>query len=218
MTLAGGIVQEPAEPAIQRLHPINTHLGRSIGALGAGLAVAGITAVALKRFYDSLGVVGTALTLWAIGLALLAAAVAVVLAACGSMAVARSVLAARFIPKDRVAARSSGAAATDWTWYVAGLSVTALVLAFLAFFLSANDGAVRHQYLDWDAIQEFLPSLWKGLWLNIKVFVVAEFLVLIWGLILALARIFPGKAGRPVRLLAVGYIDIFRGFPAIITI
>ena len=218
MAVAGGLVEEPAEPAIQRLHPIRTHLGRSIVVLGAGLAVAGVTAVALKRFYDSLGVVGTALTIWAVGLALLAAAVTVVLATCGSMAVVRSVRAGRLIPEDRVAARVSGAAATDWTWYVAGLSVTALVLAFLAFFLSANDGAVRHQYLDWDAIQEFLPSLWKGLWLNIKVFVVAEFLVLIWGLILALARIFPGKAGRPVRFLAVGYIDLFRGFPAIITI
>ena len=218
MAVAGGLVEEPAEPAIQRLHPIRTHLGRSIVVLAAGLAVAGVTAVALKRFYDSLGVVGTALTIWAVGLALLAAAVTVVLATCGSMAVVRSVRAGRLIPEDRVAARVSGAAATDWTWYVAGLSVTALVVAFLAFFLSANDGAVRHQYLDWDAIQEFLPSLWKGLWLNIKVFVVAEFLVLIWGLILALARIFPGKAGRPVRFLAVGYIDLFRGFPAIITI
>ena len=218
MAVAGGLVEEPAEPAIQRLHPIRTHLGRSIVMLAAGLAVAGVTAIALKRFYDSLGVVGTALTIWAVGLALLAAAVTVVLATCGSMAVVRSVRAGRLIPEDRVAARVSGAAATDWTWYVAGLSVTALVLAFLAFFLSANDGAVRHQYLDWDAIQEFLPSLWKGLWLNIKVFVVAEFLVLIWGLILALARIFPGKAGRPVRFLAVGYIDLFRGFPAIITI
>jgi polar amino acid transport system permease protein len=128
------------------------------------------------------------------------------------------VRAARLTPTDRVAARASGAAATDWTWYVGGLSVTALVVAFLAFFLSANDGAVRHQYLDWDAIDEFLPTLWKGLWLNIKVFVVAEILVLIWGLVLALARIFPGKAGRPVRFLAVAYIDLFRGFPAIITI
>jgi polar amino acid transport system permease protein len=218
MAVAGGLVEEPAEPAIQRLHPIRTHLGRSIVVLAAGLVVAGLTAVALKRFYDSLGVVGTALSVWAVGLALLAATVAVVLAACGAMAVARSVQSGRLIPEDRVAARAAGAAATDWTWYVAGLSVTALVVAFLAFFLSANDGAVRHQYLDWNAIQEFLPSLWKGLWLNIKVFVVAEFLVLIWGLILALARIFPGKAGRPVRFLAVAYIDVFRGFPAIITI
>jgi polar amino acid transport system permease protein len=218
MAVAGGIVEEPAVPAIQVHHPIRTHLGLSIAALVAGLLVAGLTAVALDRFYNSLGVVGDALTAWAVGLVALAMAVTAVLAVCGSLAVARSVRAARLTPTDRVAARASGAAAKDWQWYVAGLSVTALVLAFLAFFLSANDGAVRDQYLNWDAIDEFLPTLWKGLWLNIKVFVAAEILVLVWGLILALARIFPGKAGRPVRFLAVAYIDLFRGFPAIITI
>src|SRR5215207_5651984 len=218
MAIAGGIVEEPAEPAIQRLHPINTRLGLSIAALVTGLVAAAVTAVALARFYDSLGVVGGALTAWAVGLVALTAIVTVVLAACGSLAVARSVQAARLIPEDRVAARASGAAAKDWQWYVAGLSVTALVLAFFAFFLSANDGAVRDQYLNWDAIDEFLPTHWKGLWLNIKVFVAAEILVLVWGLVLALARIFPGKAGRPVRFLAVAYIDLFRGFPAIITI
>jgi polar amino acid transport system permease protein len=217
MALTGGIV-EPEVPALQRVHPIRTRLGLSVASLVGGLAVAAITAVALNRFYDSLGVEGNALTAWAAGLIALAVLVAVVLAGCGARAVARSLRAARLIPVDRVAARASGAAAGDWIWYVAGLSVTALVIAFLAFFLSANDGAVRSQYLDWDAIQEFLPSLWKGLWLNIKVFVVAEILVLVWGLVLALARIFPGKAGRPVRFLAVAYIDVFRGFPAIITI
>jgi len=217
MALAGGIV-EPAVPPIQRVHRIRTHLGLSIASLLAGLAVAAVTAVALDRFYDSLGVVGTARTVWKIGLTALAVTVAVVLAACGAMAVARSVRAARLIPEDRVAARASSAAAKDWQWYVAGLSVTALVLAFFAFFLAANDGAVRDQYLNWDAIDEFLPFLWKGFWLNIKVFLVAEALVLVWGLVLALARVFPGKAGRPVRFLAVAYIDLLRGFPAIITI
>jgi polar amino acid transport system permease protein len=217
MALAGGIV-EPAVPAIQRLHPIRTHLALSIAALVGGVAVAAVTGVALDRFYGSLGVVGTARTAWAVGLIVLGVLVTVVLATCGALAVTRSVQAARLTPDDRVAARASGAAAKDWQWYVAGLGVTALVVAFLAFFLSANDGAVRHQYLDWDAIDEFLPTLWKGLWLNIKVFVVAEILVLVWGLALALARIFPGKAGRPVRFLAVAYIDVFRGFPAIITI
>jgi polar amino acid transport system permease protein len=218
MALAGEIAEPPAVPAIRRFHPIRTRLGLSIAALLGGLVVAAITAVALARFYDSLGVVGAARTVWAVGLVALATTITVVLAGSGSLAVARSVQAARLIPTDRVAARAAGAAAKDWTWYVAGLSVTALVIAFLAFFLSANDGAVRQQYLDWDAINEFLPLLWKGLWLNIKVFVTAEVLVLIWGLVLALARIFPGKAGRPVRFLAVAYIDLFRGFPAIITI
>src|SRR5262245_11641831 len=116
MALAGGIV-ETAVPPIQRVHRIRTHLGMSIASLLAGLAVAAVTAVALDRFYDSLGVVGTARTVWAIGLTALAVTVTVVLAACGSMAVARSVQAARLIPEDRVAARASGAAAKDWQWY-----------------------------------------------------------------------------------------------------
>jgi polar amino acid transport system permease protein len=217
VALAGGL-DEPTVPPIQRFHPVRTHLWLSIGSLVAGLLVAAITVVALIRFYDSLGVVGTALTIWAVVLAAIGAAVTIVLAGCGVMGVSRSIRAGRLIPTDRVAARASGAAAKDWAWYVGGAGITALVIAFLAFFLSANDGAVREQYLNWDAIAEFLPDLWKGLWLNIKVFVVAEILVLVWGLVLALARIFPGKPGRPVRFLAVAYIDLFRGFPAIITI
>jgi polar amino acid transport system permease protein len=217
VALAGGL-EESSIPPIQRTHPVRTHLWLSIGVLAGGLAVAAVTAVSLVRFYDSLGVGSDALAIWAVVLTVVGGAVTVVLAACGIMAVARSIRAARLVPVDRVAARASGAAAKDWAWYVGGLGVSALALAFVAFFLSANEGAVREQYLNWDAIKAFLPNLWKGLWLNIKVFVVAEILVLVWGLVLALARIFPGRAGRPVRFLAVAYIDLFRGFPAIITI
>src|ERR671910_3762408 len=98
MAIAGGIVEEPAVPAIQVHHPIRTHLGLSIGVLVAGLVVAGLTAVALDRFYDSLGVVGGARTAWAVGLVALATAVTVVLVVCGALAVARSLRAARLIP------------------------------------------------------------------------------------------------------------------------
>src|SRR5215207_11431511 len=101
MALVGGIV-EPTVPAIQRFHPIRTRLALSIAALVAGLVVAAVTAVALDRFYDSLGVVGDARTAWAVGLAALGATVTVVLAVCGSLAVARSVRAARLTPGDRV--------------------------------------------------------------------------------------------------------------------
>jgi polar amino acid transport system permease protein len=218
MSLATGIAESDTPP-IQRIHPIRTRLGTSIAALIVGLIVAGITAYALYRFHDSLGVGDRALAIWAVVLIALAAVTTAVLAACGIMAITRSLQAARLTSTDRVAARAAGAAAKDWSWYVGGIAVTALVLAFLAFFLAANDGAVRQQYLNWDAINYFLHhGFWKGIWLNIKVFIVAELLVLVWGLILALARIFPGKAGRPVRFLAVAYIDLFRGFPAIITI
>jgi polar amino acid transport system permease protein len=54
--------------------------------------------------------------------------------------------------------------------------------------------------------------------LNIKIFIVAEALVLVWGLIVAVCRLVPGKAGAPVRFLAVAYTDLFRGMPAILVI
>ncbi|MGL4528126.1 MAG: amino acid ABC transporter permease, partial [Aestuariivirga sp.] len=50
------------------------------------------------------------------------------------------------------------------------------------------------------------------------IFVVAEILVLVWGLIVALARLMPGPAGQPIRALAILYCDIFRGLPAIVTL
>ena len=62
------------------------------------------------------------------------------------------------------------------------------------------------------------PRSTKGFWLNIKLFVVAEILVLVWALVVALVRMFPGAARQPVRFLAIAYTDVFRGFPAIVVI
>jgi amine acid ABC transporter, permease protein, 3-TM region, His/Glu/Gln/Arg/opine family len=47
---------------------------------------------------------------------------------------------------------------------------------------------------------------------------VAEVLVLVWGLVIAIARLAPGAAGKPIRVIATLYADVFRGLPAIINI
>jgi len=60
--------------------------------------------------------------------------------------------------------------------------------------------------------------IFEGFLLNVKIFVVAEILVLIWALVVAIVRDLPGRAAAPLRWLAVAYVDIFRGLPAIITI
>ncbi|TMJ39113.1 MAG: ABC transporter permease subunit, partial [Alphaproteobacteria bacterium] len=52
----------------------------------------------------------------------------------------------------------------------------------------------------------------------VKIFVIAEILVLVWGLAVAIARLMPGPAGQPVRMLAIAYCDVFRGLPAILTL
>jgi polar amino acid transport system permease protein len=56
----------------------------------------------------------------------------------------------------------------------------------------------------------------EGLWLNIRVLVVAEVLILIVGLAVAVTRTLRGPIFVPLRALAAGYTDLFRGIPLII--
>ncbi|MCB1380114.1 MAG: amino acid ABC transporter permease [Alphaproteobacteria bacterium] len=120
---------------------------------------------------------------------------------------------------DVVAARIDTAASRDFSWLTFGWGVFALlVLGFICFVLM-NDVAVGKTFF-------FLPLMQEKWWLvtkqffinNIFIFVVAEILVLIWGLIVALARLMPGPAGQPIRALAILYCDVFRGLPAIVTL
>jgi polar amino acid transport system permease protein len=60
--------------------------------------------------------------------------------------------------------------------------------------------------------------VFDGFLLNVKIFIVAEIIVLIWALAVAVVRDTPGRAVAPLRWLAIAYVDVFRGLPAIITI
>ena len=61
-------------------------------------------------------------------------------------------------------------------------------------------------------------SLLKGFWINVQVFLIAEIIVLVWALVVAVMRLLPGPACKPVRLLVTAYVDIFRGVPALLVI
>jgi len=61
-----------------------------------------------------------------------------------------------------------------------------------------------------------LPDVWAGFQLNIKMMVVAEILVLIFALAIAIVRGLPGRGARPARALAIIYTDVFRGTPLIL--
>ena len=52
--------------------------------------------------------------------------------------------------------------------------------------------------------------------MNIKMMVIAEALVLVLALALAIVRGLPGPAARPLRALAIVYTDFFRGTPLIL--
>ena len=61
-----------------------------------------------------------------------------------------------------------------------------------------------------------LPDVWNGFQTNIKMMVIAEILVLIFALGIAVVRGLPGRAAMPLRGLAIVYTDIFRGTPLIL--
>jgi polar amino acid transport system permease protein len=103
-------------------------------------------------------------------------------------------------------------------WYVVGFGLTALVLAFLFWFFGANDGRVREVLFNWHFPLGQLDDLLAGFWINIKIFTVAEVIILIWALVIALVRMIPGRPGAPLRWLAIAYADLFRGIPSLLVL
>jgi polar amino acid transport system permease protein len=75
-----------------------------------------------------------------------------------------------------------------------------------------------NQFFNWNDLVDSFPLIWEGFRTNLAIFLIAEVLVLIWGLILALVRGLPGRTAAPFRWLAIAYIDFFRGIPAIVLI
>lgn len=117
-----------------------------------------------------------------------------------------------------IEARTLGAAAHDAAWCAVGYSVAVLAMTGLGFFVVANGAAVAHTFFQIKLITESFALVAGAFWMNVTIFLVAEVLVLVWGLVIAIARTLPGEAGRPIRWLATVYTDVFRGLPAIITI
>ena len=130
-------------------------------------------------------------------------------------AVAGAALARNDLAEMRIATSE----ARDSAWLTFGWGSFGLVaLAFICFILT-NDAAVGKTFF-------LLPLMREKWWLvtksfllnNLFIFVIAEILVLVWGLVVALARMLPGPAGKPIRALAIIYCDVFRGLPAVVTL
>ncbi len=117
-----------------------------------------------------------------------------------------------------VEARIDAASARDWSYLTFGWGASALVLLAFASFIMANNAGVGKTFFYLPLIAEKWWLVLQAFWNNIKMFVIAEILVLIWGLVVAIARLMPGPAGQPVRMLAIAYCDVFRGLPAILTL
>lgn len=77
---------------------------------------------------------------------------------------------------------------------------------------------VRETFFSAHYAWKALPQVLSGLWLNLRVMLIAEFFVLIFGLLIALTRTSKSPLLFPVRLLAAAYTDIFRGLPLLLVL
>jgi polar amino acid transport system permease protein len=73
-------------------------------------------------------------------------------------------------------------------------------------------------FFDWDRYRDAFPEIADAFLLNVKIFLIAEAIILVTALALAILRGLPGPAFFPVRALAVVYTDFFRGVPTILVI
>jgi polar amino acid transport system permease protein len=95
-----------------------------------------------------------------------------------------------------------------------------VVLGGLAALILTSPGwpAVRETFFSWSEFKNAFPEVLEGFWLDVKIFMVVEVVVLILALGIALIRTSRTPALFPVRLLATVWVDLFRGVPTILLI
>jgi polar amino acid transport system permease protein len=75
---------------------------------------------------------------------------------------------------------------------------------------------VLHTFFSPHDFRAAFPGVWAGFQVNLKLMVVAEALVLVFALAIAVVRGLPGPGAKPLRALAIVYTDFFRGTPLIL--
>jgi polar amino acid transport system permease protein len=77
---------------------------------------------------------------------------------------------------------------------------------------------VRRAFFDGEIFSAAWPEIARAFLVNVRIFLIAEAVILVTALVVAVLRSLPGPVFFPVRALAVGYTDLFRGVPTILVI
>jgi polar amino acid transport system permease protein len=77
---------------------------------------------------------------------------------------------------------------------------------------------VQEKFLNGQVFVESLPLVVGAFWVNVQLFLIAEVLILVLAMVVAILRGMPGPVFFPVRLLATIYVDVFRALPGILVI
>ena len=97
---------------------------------------------------------------------------------------------------------------------------TVVFVAVLVLLVVRSPGwpEVRRAFFDGDIFGDSFPDIASAFWLNVQIFCLAEVLILVLALLIAVLRSVPGAVFFPVRALALAYTDFFRAVPTILVI
>ena len=97
---------------------------------------------------------------------------------------------------------------------------TVVVLGALVVLLVTSPGwhNVRTTFFSWSVFRDSFGDVLDGFWLDVRMFLVVEVVVLVLGLVIALIRTSRAPALFPLRLLATVWVDVLRGVPTILVV
>ncbi|MEY3407701.1 MAG: hypothetical protein RL038_762 [Actinomycetota bacterium] len=117
---------------------------------------------------------------------------------------------------EREAAKVSAARRSVLVAAVSTIAVAAVI--YLLLINSPGWERVQTSFFSAEYAIKSFPKIIDGLWLNLRVMIVAEIFILLIGLLVALARTTKSPVLFPLRVLAAAYTDIFRGLPLLLVI
>jgi polar amino acid transport system permease protein len=97
---------------------------------------------------------------------------------------------------------------------------TVVFFTALALLITHAPGwpEVRQTFFDSGQFKDSFPEVARAFLLNVKMFCIAEVLILVFALVIAIFRSLPGPAALPLRIVGIAYADFFRGVPTILVI
>jgi polar amino acid transport system permease protein len=97
-------------------------------------------------------------------------------------------------------------------------TVVVLAIVALTFVLAPGAGKVQDAFFSTEHFGESAGPVFEGFIINIELMLAAEAIVLVFALLIAVIRGLPGPAAFPLRMLAIAYVDFFRGTPLILVV
>ncbi|MGD9959967.1 amino acid ABC transporter permease [Nocardioides sp.] len=98
--------------------------------------------------------------------------------------------------------------------------VTVVVLGLLVAGVTSSPGWPRFRdlFLSWEDAKASFPAIRDGFWVNVRMFLIAEPIILVIGIMVAVTRHTISPWLAPLRLLAIVYTDLLRGVPTLLVV